>query len=103
MPRLFAVLTLLAAGGGPALRAAQTPDSTRTFSSTHIDSTRVYFTQVVFQPPRIDTLVDTLWCTADRCSATPPRPVTLGVPFGPFGLWTGTQATTTALPFSASQ
>ena len=52
MPRLFAVLTLLAAGGGPALRATQTPDSTRIFRSTHIDSTRIYYTRVVFQPPR---------------------------------------------------
>jgi hypothetical protein len=101
MPRLFAVLTLLAAGGGPALRAAQTPDSTRTFSSTHIDSTRVYFTQVVFQPPRVDTLIDTLWCTADKCSVTPPHPV--GVPFGPFALWSGSHPATTALPFSVSQ
>ena len=103
MPRLFAVLTLLAAAGGPLLRAAQTPDSTRTFSSTHIDSTRVYFTQVVFQPPRVDTLIDTLWCTADKCSVTPPQPVALGVPFGPFALWSGSHPATTALPFSVSQ
>jgi hypothetical protein len=102
MPRLFAVLTLLAAGGGPALRAAQTPDSTRTFSSTHIDSTRIYYTQVVFQPPRVDTLIDTLWCSAIGCSAARPP---LGVPFGPFALWTGAYPTAAATPvaFTASQ
>lgn len=107
MYRLFAVL-LLAAQGGGALLPAQTPDSTRTFSSTHIDSTRVYFTQVVFQPPRVDTFIDTLWCTADKCSVTPPQPdpphpVALGVPFGPFALWSGSHPATTALPFSVSQ
>src|SRR5436190_20823568 len=87
MCRLIVVLPLLAASGGPALLRAQTPDSTRTFSSTHVDSTRLYFTQVVFQPPRVDTLIDTLWCTAVGCSVTPPEPpppeVALGVPFGP--------------------
>ncbi len=106
MPRLFAVLTLLAAGGGPALRAAQTPDSTRTFSSTHIDSTRIYYTRVVFQPPRVDTLTDTLWCSATGCSRTPfPPALALGVPFGPFALWTGTQPSAAATPvaFTASQ
>jgi hypothetical protein len=100
MPRLFAVLTLLAAGGGPALRAAQTPDSTRIFSSTHIDSTRLYYTQVVFHPPRVDTLIDTLWCTAGVCSTTQPS---LGVPFGPFALWNDAQLRSTAVPFTASQ
>jgi hypothetical protein len=103
------VLPLLAACGGPALLRGQTPDSTRTFSSTHVDSTRLYFTQVVFQPPRVDTLVDTLWCTAFGCSATPPEPdppppeAALGVPFGPVSLWNGLQPIATAVGFTASQ
>jgi hypothetical protein len=103
MRRLPAVLLLLAAPGGHALLPAQTPDSTRTFSSTHIDSTRIYYTQVVFHPPRVDTLVDTLWCTAGGCSATPPKPAPLGVPFGPFALWNDGHLTTTAVAFTASQ
>ena len=103
MRRLPAVLLLLAAPGGHALLPAQTPDSTRTFSSTHIDSTRIYYTQVVFHPPRVDTLIDTLWCTAGGCSATPPKPARLGVPFGPFALWNDGHLTTTAVAFTASQ
>jgi hypothetical protein len=109
MCRLIVVLLLLAAGVGPALLRAQTPDSTRTFSSTHVDSTRIYFTQVVFQAPRVDTLIDTLWCTDSGCSATPPEPdppapeVPLGVPFGPVALWNGAQPTVTAVGFTASQ
>jgi hypothetical protein len=103
------VLPLLVAWGGPAPLRAQTPDSTRTFSSTHVDSTRLYFTQVVFQPPRVDTLIDTLWCTAVGCSVTPPEPdppppeVALGVPFGPVSLWNGVQPIATAVGFTASQ
>jgi hypothetical protein len=99
MSRLLVVL-LLAARGGAAWLPAQTPDSTRTFSSTHIDSTRVYFTRVVSQPPRIDTLIDTLWCTGGDCSASRPA---LGVPFGPFAFWSSN--TTVAwgpAPFTAS-
>ena len=105
--RTITAVLLLAARGGPALLPAQTPDSTRTFSSTHIDSTRIYFTQVVYQPPRVDTLVDTLWCTDTGCGATRPEPapppVPLGVPFGPFALWNGAQPTATAVAFTASQ
>ena len=107
MCRLIVVLPLLAAGVGPALLRAQTPDSTRTFSSTHVDSTRIYFTQVVFQAPRVDTLIDTLWCTDSGCSATRPEPdppeVPLGVPFGPVALWNGAQPRVTAIGFTASQ
>jgi hypothetical protein len=99
MYRLLAIL-LLAARGGPALLPAQTPDSTRTFSSTHIDSTRIYYTQVVFPPPRVDTLSDTLWCTAGGCSATQPA---LGVPFGPFALWNDGVPRATAVAFTVSQ
>jgi hypothetical protein len=100
MRRLTALLLLLAARGGPALVFAQTPDSIRTFSSTHIDSTRIYYTQVVFHPPRVDTLIDTLWCTAGACSATRPA---LGVPFGPFALWNDDQLRSSAVAFTASQ
>lgn len=98
MRRLHAVLLPLAAPGGAALLLAQTPDSTRTFSSTHIDSTRIYFTRVVFQPPRVDTL----WCSASGCSATRPEPV-LGVPFGPVALWNDAQPAATAVAFTGSQ
>ena len=82
MRPLHAVLLPLAAPGGAALLLAQTPDSTRTFSSTHIDSTRIYYTEVVYQP----------------------RPaVALGVPFGPFALWNDAQPAATAVAFTASQ
>ncbi len=102
MRRLYAVLLPLAAPGGAALLLAQTPDSSRTFSSTHIDSTRIYFTQVVYQPPRVDTLIDTLWCSASGCSATRPEPA-LGVPFGPFALWSSyTTVKWGPTPFTAS-
>ena len=106
MLRLHAVLLPLVAPGGAALLLAQTPDSTRTFSSTHIDSTRIYFSRVVYQPPRVDTLVDTLWCSAGGCSPTPPAPapvVQLGVPFGPFQLWTDAKPMATAVAFTGSQ
>ena len=108
MSRLLTLLSLLAAAGGPAVRAAQTPDSTRTFSSTHLDSTRIYYTQVVYRP-RVDTLVDTLWCSALGCSdirfPEPPAPTAtaLGVPFGPFALWSQEQQSTMPVPFTASQ
>jgi hypothetical protein len=103
MRRLPAVLPLLAAWGGAAPLGAQTLDSIRTFSSTHLDSTRFYYTQVVFQP-RVDTLVDTLWCTDRGCGADPPAPeVRLGVPFGPVALWRGTRMNATAVAFTASQ
>jgi hypothetical protein len=91
---------LFAARGATALLPAQTPDSTRTFSSTHIDSARIYYTQVVFRPARIDTLFDTHWCTAGGCSAIP---VPLGVPFGPFALWDDGVLKPTAVAFTASQ
>jgi hypothetical protein len=97
MRRLHAVLLPLAAPGGAALLLAQTPDSTRTFSSTHIDSTRIYFTRVVFQPPRVDTL----WCSAGGCSTT--RPENLGVPFGPFALWDDAQPAASPVAFTGSQ
>src|SRR5512141_724545 len=103
MRRLPVVLLLLAAPGGAAPLLPQTPDSTRTFSSTHLDSTRIYYTQVVFHPPRVDTLVDTLWCTAGGCSPTRPAPDPVGVPFGPFALWKDGQLATTAVAFTASQ
>src|SRR5215211_4165528 len=107
MSRLLTVLSLLAAAGGPAVRAAQMPDSTRTFSSTHIDSTRIYYTQVVYRP-RVDTLVDTLWCSPLGCSDTrfpeppAPTPTALGVPFGPFAL-SGQESSTSPVAFTASQ
>ena len=103
MSRLFAVLSLLATAGGPTVRAAQTPDSSRTFSSTHIDSTRIYFTQVVYHPPRVDTLVDTLWCTPGGCSNRPPASFTLGVPFGPFALWSQVSSPAAPVDFTVSQ
>jgi hypothetical protein len=106
MRRVSAVLPLLAAWGGVAPLGAQTLDSIRTFSSTHLDSTRFYYTQVVFQP-RVDTLVDTLWCTDSGCSGTRPDPgpppVRLGVPFGPVALFDGAQPIATAVAFTASQ
>jgi hypothetical protein len=102
MRRLHAVLLPLAAPGGAALLLAQTPDSTRTFRSMHIDSTRIYFTQVVYQPPRVDTLVDTLWCSASGCGGTRPEPG-LGVPFGPLALWNDAQPRVTAVAFTGSQ
>lgn len=102
MRRPLVLLPLLAAWGATALLRAETPDSTRTFSSTHVDSTRLYFTQVVYQPPRVDTLIDTLWCSAGGCTATPPE-VRLGVPFGPVSLWDGDQPAATAVRFTASQ
>lgn len=101
MRPVSAVLVLLAAHGGPALLPGQTPDSTRTFSSTHIDSTRIYYTQVVYHPPRVDTLIDTLWCTATGCRDAPP-PVQ-GVPFGPIALWKGGEPQATPIAFTASQ
>lgn len=97
MCRLFAVL-LLAAGNAAAPSSAQTPDSIRTFSSTHTDSTRLYYTRVVYSPPRVDTL----WCTVSGCSAMRPGFV-LGVPFGPFGLWNDARPTASAVGFTASQ
>jgi hypothetical protein len=110
MRRHLILLPLLAVWGGLAPLRAQTPDSTRTFSSTHVDSTRLYFTQVVYLPPRVDTLIDTLWCSAVGCSATLPEPdpppapgVPLGVPFGPVALWDGVQPIATAVGFTASQ
>jgi len=101
MRPVSAVLVLLAAHGGPALLPGQTPDSTRTFSSTHIDSTRIYYTQVVYHPPRVDTLIDTLWCTVTGCRDAPP-PVP-GVPFGPIALWKGGEPQATPIAFTASQ
>ncbi len=104
MRPLSAVLVLFAAHGGSALLPAQAPDSTRTFSSTHLDSTRIYYTQVVYHPPRVDTLRDTLWCTPEGCGRTRPAPPTpKGVPFGPFALWQGGRPRATAVPFTASQ
>jgi hypothetical protein len=103
MRRLLAVL-MLAARGGPALLYAQAPDSTRTFSSTHIDSTRIYYTQVVLLPARVDTLIDTLWCTISGCNSIPPEPAApLGVPFGPFALWHDAAPAATSVAFTASQ
>ena len=109
MRRLPAVLPLLAAAwGGVAPLGAQTLDSIRTYSSTHLDSTRFYYTQVVLQPV-VDTLADTLWCTDTGCSATrpgtDPRPpeVRLGVPFGPVALFDGAEPIATAVAFTASQ
>jgi hypothetical protein len=100
MSRLPVILLLLAAPGGAGRLHPQTPDSTRTFSSTHTDSTRIYFTQVVYQPPRVDTL----WCSATGCSPTRPAPdPPLGVPFGPFALWKDGQAAPTQVAFTASQ
>lgn len=103
MPRLSPVLPLLVAWGGAAPLGGQTLDSIRTFSSTHLDSTRYYYTQVVLQPR-----VDTLWCTDTGCGPTPPptdpppQP-RLGVPFGPMSLWDKTELRSTGLPFTASQ
>ncbi|HET9041022.1 MAG TPA: hypothetical protein VFN40_12670 [Gemmatimonadales bacterium] len=100
MSRLPVILLLLAAPGGAGRLHPQTPDSTRTFSSTHTDSTRIYFTQVVYQPPRVDTL----WCSTTGCSPTRPAPdPPLGVPFGPSGLWKDGQAAPTQVAFTASQ
>jgi hypothetical protein len=102
MRRVSAVVPLLAAWGGVAPLGAQTLDSIRTFSSTHLDSTRFYYTQVEFQPR-----VDTLWCTDSGCSGTRPDPgpppVRLGVPFGPVALFDGAQPIATAVGFTASQ
>ena len=103
MPRLPAFLPLLVAWGGTVPLGAQTLDSVRSFSSTHLDSTRFYYTLVVLQPR-----ADTMWCTDTGCGPTrpepdsPPQPV-LGVPFGPVGLWVGSEPRATAIPFTASQ
>ena len=99
--RLAGVAVLTVVGGASPLRP-QTPDSIRTFRSAHTDSTRIYFTRVVVQPPRVDTLVDTLWCTATGCGPTPPA-IARGVPFGPFALWTDGQRIQTAVAFTGSQ
>jgi hypothetical protein len=74
MRRLPAVLLLLAAPGGAAL-LPHPPNSTPTFSSSHIDLTRT------------------------RPAADPP----VGVPFGPFALWNDAQLKPTAVAFTASQ
>ena len=96
----LAGVAVLAARGGAALLPAQTPDSTRTFSSTHVDSTRIYYTQVVFQPPRVDTLIDTLWCTAGLCSPTRPAP---GRAVRPVRALERRPARSTPVAFTASQ
>jgi hypothetical protein len=102
MRRLSAVLPLLVAWGGAAPLGGQTLDSVRSFSSTHLDSTRYYYTQVLLQPR-----VDTLWCTDTGCGPTPPKSdppqPRLGVPFGPVALWQGTTPRATAVPFTLSQ
>src|SRR5580765_1248941 len=74
MRRLPAVLLLLAAPGGAAL-LPHPPNSTPTFSSSHIDLTRT------------------------RPAAGPPA----GVPFGPFALWNDAQLKPAAVAFTASQ
>jgi hypothetical protein len=80
---LLAALTLLALApvALPLHAQAPAPDSIRTFSSTHTDSTRLYYTRVVTQPPRVDTLIDTLWCSATGCGPNPPAQPAR-VPFG---------------------
>jgi hypothetical protein len=103
MRRLPAVLPLLAAWSGAAPLGGQTPDSIRTFSSTHLDSTRYYYTQVVLQPR-----VDTVWCTDVGCGPTPPKidpppQPRFGVPFGPVSLYRGATPRETAVPFTGSQ
>jgi hypothetical protein len=96
MRRLPAVLPLLVAWGGAAPLGGQTLDSIRSFSSTHLDSARYYYTRVVLQPR-----VDTLWCTDTGCGPVPqPR---LGIPFGPIALWDRTSPRETGLPFTVSQ
>jgi hypothetical protein len=98
MHRLPAVLPLLVAWGGAVPLGGQTLDSIRTFSSTHLDSTRYYYTPVVLQPR-----VDTLWCTDTGCGPTSPPQPRLGVPFGPVSLWDKGELHSTGLPFTASQ
>jgi len=105
---LLAALTWLALAPGALPLHAQapapppTPDSIRTFSSTHTDSTWAYYTRVVTQPPRVDTLIDTLWCSATGCGPNPPV-LAAGVPFGIFALWNGGQRLASPVDFTASQ
>jgi len=105
---LLAALTWLALAPGALPLHAQAPplplvpDSIRTFSSSHTDSTRLYFTRVVTQPPRVDTLIDTLWCSATGCGPNPPA-LAAGVPFGIFALWNGGERLASPVEFTASQ
>jgi hypothetical protein len=86
----------------PSAAPAPAPDSIRTFSSTHIDSTRLYYTRVVTLPPRVDTLIDTLWCSAAGCGPNPPA-LAAGVPFGIFALWNDGQRLASPVDFTGSQ
>src|SRR5690242_17019810 len=101
---LLAALTWLALAPGARPLHAQSPaaDSIRTFRSTHTDSTRLYYTRVVTQPPRVDTLIDTLWCSATGCGPNPPA-LAAGVPFGIFALWNGGERLASPVDFTGSQ
>lgn len=77
MRRLPVVLPLLPAWSALALLSAQPPAPIEGISSAPADSTWISSSQAVFRPP--------------------------GVPFGPFGLWHGTQSMATPIPFTVSQ